>query len=494
MNIIGTVVPLLVGIAAIPVLADRMGTDRLGLLVLALAVVGYFGILDLGLGRALTYAVADALSRGRHEAISELFWAALALVTVLGIGAGIAMALAAAPLVERVLNVPAALEHETIVATRLLAPGATLVMIGSALRGFLESHQRFGLIAAVRLPTTLLMLAGPACTALFTASLVPAVAILLASRFIAVIAHAVQIFCLDQRPGRPRPVSLRTIRILAGYGGWVSVSNILGPVIVFADRFLVAALLSAAAVAFYAVPADLAVRLTLIPLAVAPVLFPALTMTLGTDTARAARIAREATGWLLVAMLLPALIAVGLAPDLLDVWLGAEFAEKSALPAQLLIVGALCNGAAQVPLAMAQAASRPDLPAKLHAVELPSFLLAAWLLIEAFGIDGAAAAWAGRAALDAAALMLIAQHLTRGHRSTDPIHLTLAGCALAVAFLVSYLPTLPARVAVTAALVATVAEIARRRIIGRGRLSRAVNGVLGRRPAVQPTGPTPDRP
>ena len=60
-NMVGQGAPLLVALFAIPLLIKGMGTDRFGVLTLAWAVVGYFSLFDLGLGRALTKLVAEKL-------------------------------------------------------------------------------------------------------------------------------------------------------------------------------------------------------------------------------------------------------------------------------------------------------------------------------------------------------------------------------------------------------------------------------------------------
>src|SRR3954466_7987365 len=63
-NLITQCAPLAVAFVTIPVLIAGIGTDRFGVLTLAWITLGYFSLFDLGLGRALTKLVADALGRG----------------------------------------------------------------------------------------------------------------------------------------------------------------------------------------------------------------------------------------------------------------------------------------------------------------------------------------------------------------------------------------------------------------------------------------------
>src|SRR5689334_15506862 len=60
-NLLAICSPLLVALVCLPVLKRGLGTDRLGIISLAWIIIGYFGLFDLGLSRALTKLVAEKL-------------------------------------------------------------------------------------------------------------------------------------------------------------------------------------------------------------------------------------------------------------------------------------------------------------------------------------------------------------------------------------------------------------------------------------------------
>jgi O-antigen/teichoic acid export membrane protein len=221
---------------------------------------------------------------------------------------------------------------------------------------------------------------------------------------------------------------------MARFGGWLTVSNVVSPLLVYADRFLIGSLLSAAAVTFYATPADVVTRLSLIPLALVPVIFPALAPSSLVDSARTARLLRSATSLVVLFMLPLAVFAFALASDLLEIWLDTRFAEQSTRVVQLIVIGAFLNGVAQAPLALVQGSGRPDLGAKLQLLELPVYLPVAWLFIDAYGIEGAATAWLIRVAFDTLALFLLASYVTGGEPvlSIRAAAFALSGLALAI--------------------------------------------------------------
>ena len=81
-NLVGTGSPLLVGIVAIPILLEGLGTEKFGLLTIAWMIVGYFSLFDLGLGRALTQIIAQRIGRREFGDIPILFWTALSLMII----------------------------------------------------------------------------------------------------------------------------------------------------------------------------------------------------------------------------------------------------------------------------------------------------------------------------------------------------------------------------------------------------------------------------
>ena len=53
-NLLGTGIPLLVGLISVPILLKSLGNQTFGLLTLIWTAIGYFGLFDFGIGRALS--------------------------------------------------------------------------------------------------------------------------------------------------------------------------------------------------------------------------------------------------------------------------------------------------------------------------------------------------------------------------------------------------------------------------------------------------------
>ena len=410
-NLLGTGAPLLVAIVAIPILIDGLGTARFGVLTLAWMVVGYFSLFDLGLGRALTKLVAEKLGKGLDDEIPALIWTAISLMTLLGVLGAVVVAALSPWLVVGVLKIPLDLQPETLTAFYLLAASIPIVIGTTGLRGILEAHQRFGLVNSVRILLGIFTFLGPVAVLPFSVSLVPVVAVLVIARLVSWCAYAV--LCLKVEPDLRCAITMHRamIKPLINFGSWMTVTNIVGPLMVYLDRFFIGAIVSMAAVAYYATPYEVVTKLGVISGALMGVMFPAFSSALVTDRARAARLFDRAVNYIFITLFPIVLVIVMFAHEGLILWLGNDFADNGSLVLQVLAVGVLANSLAQVPFGMVQSAGRPDLTAKLHLIELPFYLLILWWLLGVYGIVGAAIAWTLRVTIDTLFLFVMARRL-----------------------------------------------------------------------------------
>ena len=398
-NALGRGLPLLVALALTPVLVNLMGLERWGLFTLALALVGVFGVFDLGVGAALTRTLAARIGAGETGSAAELASAAISALFLLSLViAGAAFALVPL-LVERVLNVPPALQAEAVNAFRLLTAAAPLIVVNAALWGALAAHGRFREANLVMMPVSLMYYVGPALVLLLWQSLTGVVLALVACRLVNTLSY----LWLVRRdlPGlRPAWPHWGTVAPLLRMGGWMSASGVLTQALLYADRFLVGAVLTLAAVAFYATPLDLVMRMWILPVAVSQALMPALAASYLTAPGQTASLLRRGALLVMAGVIAPCLVLVAGAGDILHLWLGAEFAQGGARVLQILSVGIFFSCAAFAPGALLDAIGRPDVNAKWQLAQavlyLPLAAAALWLA----GIEGAAAAWAVRAAID----------------------------------------------------------------------------------------------
>jgi len=442
-NLAGQAAPLLVGVLCIPATISGLGADRFGILALAWAVLGYFTIFDLGLSRATTKFVAETLGRGEHERVPRLVWTAALTQALFGLLGATVLTLLTPLLVERVLNIPPALLGEARLSFYLLSFSIPVVLVTTSLRGTLEAAQRFDLVNALRAPANAAVFFLPLIGIWLGWALPGVVGLLVGARVVMLVLHYAlcgHVFAALRGLPRLDPASLRG---LLGYGGWVTVSGAVGPILVYLDRFMLGVLVTMGAVAFYSAPYEMVTRLWVFPASLMATVFPAFSA-LDPEPQRRETLAARSVKFILV-LLGPVVVAVlAAAPDMLRLWLGPEFASQSTRALQILAVGVLINSLAFVPFALLQAVGRPDLPAKLHILELPLQMLLVWWLVGSFEITGAALAWTVRVTVDAALLFVVCGRLSLlsyrsllAHRLPQAVLLMVVAAALTLALDVS---------------------------------------------------------
>lgn len=409
-SLIGYTLPFPAALVAIPLLTHALGTDRFGVMSLAWALIGYSSIFDLGLGRALTKVVSER-REVNDAALPALVWSTLALLAVFGTVSAVVIVLAAAPLVDSVFNVPSQLRVEATRSFQVMAVSLPFITVAAGMRGLLEAHQDFRAVGFMNSFTWSLMFLAPLLVLPFTHGLVAAMLAIVLARIGACGLYGW--LCVRKMPSLKlrKPPGLSSAAPALKFGGWLTVSNIIGPFLTYFDRFVIGALLTVSAVTFYTVPYDMILRLTVVGSAVTSVLFPTFSALFVRDRPAI----RHAYHWgLRTIALIAAPLALGvllLAPEGLLLWLGPAFASQSAPLLRWLTVGVFISCLVQVPFALIQASGRPDITAKLHMLELVPYLLLLWTMVGKAGITGAAVAWSCRVTLDALLILLVGRSM-----------------------------------------------------------------------------------
>lgn len=439
-NLAGGLLPLALSLITIPLYIGLIGEARYGVLAIGWLLLGYFGLFDLGLGAATAQRIAS-LGDGGAQDRSQVFWTALAMNCGLGVLGGLLiLPVAWLYFASSATSVEAALRPEIAQAVPWLAIALPVATVSGVLTGALQGRSRFlelnvvsvaGAVLTQLVPLLVAWVHGPRLAWLLAA--------VVASRLVVLGLLSWQ--CSQHvLSGGKRSVSKSHAKGLLTFGGWVTVTSLVGPLMVVLDRFVIGALLGPKSVTHYTVPFQLAERTTLLPNALSTALFPRMA---SLDGAEGQRLAGTAIRSLAVVMTPLIVIGILLIHPFLGWWLDSTFARQAGLPGQVLLLGFWCNAIAFVPYALLQAAGRPDVVAKCHVVEVLPYLALLYLALHFFGTVGAAIVFSLRTLADCLLLMHFAGNFSNGVRLlVPPMFLLLA--AFAVSQVVDAAASLPA--------------------------------------------------
>ncbi len=370
-------IPMLAALATAPQLVRLLGVERFGLLGIIWAVLGYLGIFELGIGRALT----QAISRRRDESQAEEVWVGLLALASMGSIASLLVGGFAYWFGDRAFHLPPPLSIEVRHAFFGVAVAMPFVLVSTGLRGILEAHGHFRALSLVRSTAGSLMFLGPWAVCLVRPSLASVVGVLVLMR---AATFAVLLWMCASRTrelrGAPR-WSPATLTRLLSFGGWVTVSQLVGAFWGFADRMFLGLLATPSVVAYYVTPNEVISRCGIVSNSLVTAAFPDFTR--ATEAPRkAAELFLSAIRWLFWLICPLCLLMAATGPELMRLWLGPVFSREAAPLLPWLIAYLVINSFATMPAAFLQARGRPQTFARFQLAELPVVLafLAAGIL------------------------------------------------------------------------------------------------------------------
>ncbi|CAM8372297.1 RfbX Membrane protein involved in the export of O-antigen and teichoic acid [Candidatus Methylopumilus planktonicus] len=390
---------MIAAIFSIPALITELGEARFGLLAIIWSVVSYFGLLDLGLGRALTQFISSSRLRKRSVELKNFIGMAMYSLLFLGFFGGILMGLIcfySINLIKTIPNMP-----EARLASALIAISIPAIMISSGYRGILEAYHKFAIINLIRVPSGIWTFAGPLLVLKWWGNSLVFISIFLVlGRYLTNFFFAYFVKKTIHSYGFNRKIDLKNLKPLLTTGGWMTLSNLVSQFMGIIDRLLIGAIISASAVAFYVTPQEIVTKLLLVPGAVTLVLFPIFSAKF--LSSKEIEILFVKSTKIIITIVFPAAFFIGIFSDeILNSWLNQNFAEHSALIMRIFTIGIVINSVAQVAFVLLQSAGLSKVTAIINIIQLPVFICILIFCAKRYGIEGAAYAWLLRLIIDA---------------------------------------------------------------------------------------------
>lgn len=413
------ILPLLVGLALFPKIIAAYGLEQFGLLTLVWALIGYFSLFDLGLARALTQQISEyiAKERGNFD-IAQLIRTGFIAMWILGIFGGLVLWAFSPLIITSFLKIQAPLLSECLLAFSLLALSIPLVVHTAALRAVLEALHLFKSASIIRTILGVGTFLSPYLASFLAPTLTSAVIALIITRAIVWVLHLYAVHHSRVLKIETPSFNIPQLKILFQFGGWMTVSNIISPVMVYMDRFLIASLLGVAAASYYVAPYEVITKLLVVPAAISGVLFPIFSKEWQKNPERSAQLMQRGFSYTLLILYPAAVVLVFFSKEWLSAWLSPEFADQAHLTVIWLTIGVLINSVSQILFAKVQGVGRSSWTAKLHLTEVIPYLTLLYISLYWWGISGAAFAWCLRVSFDLIGLIVFTHRINSKNLKT----------------------------------------------------------------------------
>lgn len=389
-NILGTLIPSLFAIPAMGYIARELNAELFGVFILIFSILGFSSLFDAGITRAVIRKIAISNNR-EDEGI--VMGTSLSIVTLLGCIAAVALILLSSD-VTFLLNVNENLRLDTNYSIEIIACTIPAFLTGMTAFGYLEGKQRFYELNIYRIITGIGIAIFPIVGVYINPTLTNAVLGLFIARVLVSIIAI--IICIKRIGVCHIHFSVKELKSMLRYGGWITVSNIISPLMVYTDKFILSNMLGAKTAANYTSASELVLRLAFIPASLTRAIFPKFVKNDNTSV----KLEKEAYLLLSAALIILLVPIYYYSKEIIAIWLGEEYSENTYGILRVLIIGFLFNSLAQVPFSKIQAIGKSKLTAKIHLCEIFPYFVTLYFCINLFGLIGAAYAWSLRVFLD----------------------------------------------------------------------------------------------
>jgi O-antigen/teichoic acid export membrane protein len=252
-NWFGTIANMAVGLFLSPFIIHRLGNVAYGVWVLAIGVVAYLGLLDLGMQSAVLRFVSKGHTQNDHQGASEALSAALwvrlqisALILLLSVGLA-----AVFPLI---FNVPAELAGDARKAILLTGVKMAITMSIGVVAGVLSALNRYDLQNYLSMVQTAVRVIGVVAVlrtghGIVAIAVCELIAVLIYNALLVWVAHRLypQLQILLSKPKR------ETLRRIWTYSSYAFLTTVAVQLIYQTDYIVVGKCVSVAAVTYYAI-------------------------------------------------------------------------------------------------------------------------------------------------------------------------------------------------------------------------------------------------
>lgn len=409
-NAIGLGLPLLIGLFVFPELIREMGGERFGLLTLIWTMVGYFNLFDLGISRALTRLLSIEFAR-EGDNILNIVASGLLLLLLLGLLVGVTLFYTSGTVLESLYSKDSAYFSEANGALDWISLTLPFILISSGCVGILESLGKYLTLNLIRAALGALVFLVPLFAFRLTGDLADVAFGLLWLR----IAYCFVVTIFALKPLLRYNTGCFTsahFKDLFSFGAWITLSNIIGPIMLYGDRFLVASMSGVVVSGYYGVSLEILTKILIIPSAVLSSTFPIFSKIL-VDRESSQKAYWSALRITTISVFIIIILVFIFGQALSSKWMGQDFSNIFSSILSFVLAGILFNSIGLVAQGFVQAANRPDLTAKLHVAELILYLPYAYWLILEFSVIGAAMAWALRTFLSMITLIYLSVRVIR---------------------------------------------------------------------------------
>lgn len=390
-NFAGQFFLLFLSLITTPIIIGFLGTDLFGVLSIVTVVLGYFSLLDLGMGLSVVKYISEYSAKGDKRGIEKIIGTALTFYTVVGFIGGVLIFTLTHLIVSRFLQIPPEIIPTVISVFYISALGFFVNMVLTVFTSIPNAMQRMDISNTRNIAVGSLNALGAIVLLFLGYGLVEIVVL----NIIVSVLVTIVLF-LDIKKILPE-VSLKLkfdreiFTKLFKFSGYKLIGNTGGQIVFQLDKLILGFFHPISAVTFYTVPTTLIQKVFPLMLNITNAVFPSFSHSFAIGDKERSRELYLRMGKFIVFLMAPLMVFLFIFADLiLLLWLDSEFAIKSALTLRILAAAYFIAALSAPGVVASDASGNPKLPAIFASISAVINIVAAMILIPRWGIEGAA--------------------------------------------------------------------------------------------------------
>lgn len=360
-NTVSGLIPLLLSFLFWPYIVESLGDSSYGIFALVSTVIGYFSLLDLGLGNAVVKYVAEYAGQDREQT-EEVIGVALSIFLVAGLVGILIILSIARVLATEVMKVPPELVDAAYHAFCAASLGFFFTMLLTLFTAVTNGLSRYDISSSAMAVMGITTTVGAVLLLRSGFSLIHLVWLNVLVPMLVVVFYAIMVRrLLPHVSFRPR-LNRRTLKQILHFGMFAMLSRVTDVVSGQVNLLIIGAVLGVASVTYYVIPFTILSRLTNLLCRIGMVIFPAISELQGQnrpDTIRELYLTTSRIILSFTAAFTVPLLVFGV--DFLRLWMDPEFAERGGLVLQLITGAVFLTLCTNVPTFVVNGLGKPKI-------------------------------------------------------------------------------------------------------------------------------------
>ena len=393
--------PFLAGLLVLPYTLKFYGIEVVGFLSLFMILVGYAGVLDMGLSRALTILTTKYLLLDDIKKLNKIFWTSLFFSFSLSVFVLVLLFFIFTHSIGYINT-----DYQEVIQNNIFYIILTIaILIGSSLiLGVLTSFKKFDQINILKSIFNTCVISAPIIAYKLNLGITGIIILIFFFRLLNFIVYLAYLIYVENK-FRTINLELNTLKEVLKEGSWISISNFASPLIVYLDRFLLASFTNLASVVYYSSPLDTFSKIIILPSTVTGILFPSFVEKNIVDNDRGLRLFQKTLLQIILVIAPIIFVLIIFVKKLITLWISEKFANSSFEISQIILLGIFWNSLSQLPITYLQAVGKSKTTALIHLMEFLLFLPITYFFINSYGALGASISWTLRVFVDFLLLM-----------------------------------------------------------------------------------------